>query len=135
MSLSPRSPRALLIGSGVILSLAAFVGCNSSSSTEPPSVVTMELTIVSPVTVPIALRVGDAVSLSTNITMSDGSAPVGLPTIQWLSRSVAVASVAPGGVVRGVTPGQGYIVAELDTTLGTVRDSVRVVVSPAETPQ
>ncbi len=135
MFFGSRSPRALLIGAGAILSLAAFVGCNSSSSTEPAADVTMQLTIVSPVAMPIALRVGEMVSLSTKVTMSDGSPPVGQPTVHWLSRSSSVASVSPGGTVQGSAPGQGYVVAELGTTLGTVRDSVRVVVSPAETPK
>lgn len=135
MSFSPRSPSAFLTRVGAILSLAALVGCNSGSSTEPDPDVTIRLTIVSPVAVPVAVRVGEMVSLSTEITTSDGSPLIGLPTVQWLSRSPSVVSVTAGGVVSGSVPGQGYVVAELGTTLGTVRDSVKVVVSPAETPQ
>ncbi len=123
------------MGTGALLSLAAVVGCGGSSSTEPVAAVTMQLTIVAPVAVPIALHVRETVLLSTRITMSDGSPPTGLAVVRWLGRSSSVASVTTGGVVRGTAPGQGYIVAELDTTLGTVRDSVLVVVGPAETPQ
>ena len=134
MSVSPPSRGALLIRAGAIFSLAALVGCSSGSSTEPTAGVTIQLTIVSPVAVPVALRVREEVSLSADITNSDGSPRTGLAIVRWSSRSPTVINVTQGGIVRGSAPGQGYVVAELGTTLGTVRDSVLVVVSPAAPP-
>jgi hypothetical protein len=68
-----------------------------------------------------AIAVGDSMVLTA--TMSDGSAPAGA---QWTSSDRAKASVTPQGVLRGVSEGTVTLVVRS----GTLRDSVRVDVTP-----
>lgn len=132
MPLPTRSARAALAGIAA-LSILAVGACGDDSVTEPGDDVTLTLTIAGPD--PLTLHVGQNGALTTTLATSDGSVPDGLPIAQWLSRSPAVATVNAAGVVRGTSVGQTYVVAELTTSTRILRDSVRVDVSPAVTPQ
>lgn len=132
MLLPPRSPRAALVGLAALVSLA-LAACGGDSTTEPASDVTLTLTIVA--SGPLELRVGQNSALTTKVTASDGSTPTGLPITEWLSRNPTIAGVTAAGVVRGSSVGQTFVVAELSTSKGVVRDSLRVDVRPAGAPQ
>ena len=136
MPLLPHFPRLTLAGVGALICLTAVAACGGDSSTEPAGDdVTLELTIVAPAAVPLSIHVRETVALTATVARSDGLPVVGVPIVQWMSRNPVVASVTATGLVRGSEVGESYIVAEMSTSMGVVRDSVRVLVSPAETPQ
>lgn len=132
MRLPSRSMRTAMAGLAA-LALLAVGACGGDSATEPGDDVTLTLTIIG--SDPLAIHVGQSSALTTAVATSDGSAPSGVPITEWLSRSAAIATVSATGVVRGTSVGQTFVVAELTTSNGVLRDSVRVDVSPAVTQQ
>ena len=129
----PSTPLFRALGAAALAGTLAACG-GGSSTTEPGADVTLTLEIVSP-TAQVDLVVGGTSVLDTKVTASNGSTPSGLPIASWISRSSTVATVSASGLVRGAGVGSTWVLAQLATSRGTLRDSIRVVVSAPETPQ
>ncbi|TVP54162.1 MAG: hypothetical protein EA351_13730 [Gemmatimonadales bacterium] len=77
----------------------------------------------------VTLAWGDQYRLQGRLLFPDGSARE--DSLQWVSRDREIAFIAQDGQITAASPGESWIIAEWN---GWLRDSVRIEVSPSESP-
>jgi hypothetical protein len=103
-----------------LLAVAALLlaSCDGGGTTEPTPPPTLTLSIDA-----LSLHVGEEATLTATYNDPGGELT---PGITWRSTASGVVSVTPGGVVRGVSPGEAKIIA----SAGGVADTADVTVTP-----
>lgn len=88
----------------VICATLALAACGSDS-TAPPAVASIDLAPAS-----VSISVGETATLQA-VPRSAAGEMLTVPTVLWGSASSSIASVSPGGLVTGVSPGSTMITA------------------------
>ncbi len=78
--------------------------------------------------------VSGELQLKVSATSSDGHVEDVTRRVQWTSSTPTVVTITTGGVARGLAQGRSTIVAELATSLGTIRTAAQLSVVSATSP-
>ncbi len=124
---APRRWLAAPLAAAIAVTLSC--GGDTTAPTPPPPPPAPQPTTVSVTPSEVRLTAGDSAQLAAEVRDQNGQVMTGV-TVAWTSSDMAVASVAPAGLVRAVGTGSATIAA----TAGQASGNAAVAVSPPAPP-